>query len=109
MPYTCFDVSIDNTIAHIVMNRPEKRNAMVPEFWDELPEIIADIDDHARTRVIVWAAVERCPTRSSRIVRLRRRKNAPAIASCWQQREAGDVWRGIVPRRPAGCGRRRVE
>ncbi len=51
--YTCFDVSIENHIAHIVLNRPEKRNAMVPEFWDELPAIIADIDDHAKARVIV--------------------------------------------------------
>ena len=56
MPYTCFDVSIENNIAHIVMNRPEKRNAMVPEFWDELPAIIADIDDHAKARVIVLSS-----------------------------------------------------
>ena len=53
MPYTCFDVSIEDGIAHIVMNRPEKRNAMVPEFWDELPAIVAGIDDHAQARVIV--------------------------------------------------------
>ena len=51
--YNCFDVSIADGIAHIVMNRPEKRNAMVPEFWDELPEIISDIDDNAEARVIV--------------------------------------------------------
>ena len=45
MTYECFDVTIENQIAHIVMNRPEQRNAMVPAFWDELPQIIADIDD----------------------------------------------------------------
>ena len=53
MSYTCFDVSIEDNIAHIVMNRPEKRNSMLPVFWDELPEIIADIDHNRKARVIV--------------------------------------------------------
>lgn len=53
MSYKCFDVSIENNIAHIVMNRPEKRNAMIKEFWTELPEIIRDIDNNAKARVIV--------------------------------------------------------
>jgi enoyl-CoA hydratase len=26
---------------------------MIPEFWDELPAIVTDIDDHSRARVIV--------------------------------------------------------
>jgi enoyl-CoA hydratase len=51
--YTCFDVSIDNNIAHIVLNRPEKRNSMIPAFWNELPEIIRDIDHNAKARVIL--------------------------------------------------------
>ena len=50
---SCFEVSIDNHIAHIVMNRPEKRNSMTPAFWDELPRIIDDIDPDAATREIV--------------------------------------------------------
>lgn len=53
MGHVCFDVSIENKIAHIVMKRPEKRNSMIPEFWDELPEIIEDIDFGAKARVIV--------------------------------------------------------
>jgi len=51
--FSCFDVQIDDNIAHIILNRPEKRNSMIPAFWDELPEIIKDIDDNARARVIV--------------------------------------------------------
>lgn len=51
--YKCFDVSIENNIAHIVMSRPEKRNAMIKEFWEELPDIIRDIDNNAKARVIV--------------------------------------------------------
>ncbi len=53
MSYTCFDVSINNHIAHIKLNRPEKRNAMIAEFWTELPEIIRDIDGGSKARVIV--------------------------------------------------------
>ena len=53
MNYTCFDVTIENNIAHIVLNRPEKRNSMNVAFWDELPAIIQDIDNESRARVIV--------------------------------------------------------
>jgi enoyl-CoA hydratase len=51
--YRCFDVTLEDKIAHIVMKRPEKRNSMIPEFWDELPAIIRDIDDDAGARAIV--------------------------------------------------------
>ena len=44
MIYKCFEVSVENKIAHIVLNRPEKRNSMIPEFWDELPEIVEELD-----------------------------------------------------------------
>ena len=51
--FECFDVSIANQIAHICLNRPEKRNSMIPAFWDQLPAVVADIDANARARVIV--------------------------------------------------------
>ncbi len=53
MTYQCFDLSIQDNIAHIKLNRPEKRNSMSPEFWQELQEIVRDIDQNARARVIV--------------------------------------------------------
>lgn len=53
MSYQCFNVSIQDEVAHVVLNRPEKRNSMNPDFWRELPEIINDIDGNARARVIV--------------------------------------------------------
>ena len=53
MSYRCFNVTIEDKVAHIVMSRPEKRNSMIPEFWDELPEIIHDLDDNAKARAIV--------------------------------------------------------
>lgn len=53
MSYECFKVEISDNIAHVVLNRPDKRNAMNLAFWRELPEIIHDIDDNAKARVIV--------------------------------------------------------
>ena len=44
MTYQCFDVTIADQIAHIVLNRPDKRNSMIRAFWDELPRIVEDID-----------------------------------------------------------------
>jgi enoyl-CoA hydratase len=56
MSYKCFVVSIENNIAHVVLNRPEKRNSMNQDFWRELPEIIRDIDEGAKARVIVLSS-----------------------------------------------------
>jgi len=53
MSYECFKVSIEDNIAHIILSRPEKRNAMNRAFWDELPKIVEDIDDNSKARVIV--------------------------------------------------------
>lgn len=51
--YECFKVEITDQIAHIVLNRPDKRNSMNPAFWDELPVIVEDIDAGSKARVIV--------------------------------------------------------
>lgn len=56
MTWECFDVRIENRIAHLVMNRPEKRNCMSASFWTELPAIVRDIDENAKARVIVLSS-----------------------------------------------------
>ncbi|MEM9171126.1 MAG: enoyl-CoA hydratase-related protein [Pseudomonadota bacterium] len=53
MSYECFDVDVRDGVAHLVMCRPEKRNSMNIAFWQELPEIVRDIDQNAKARVIV--------------------------------------------------------
>lgn len=53
MGHKCFDVQIDNKVARIILNRPDKRNSMIPEFWDELPAIVEEIDGGSKARVIV--------------------------------------------------------
>ncbi|MEQ8746040.1 crotonase/enoyl-CoA hydratase family protein [Pyruvatibacter sp.] len=52
----CFEVSIKDHIAHIRLNRPEKRNAMIRSFWSELPQIVNGIDAEASARVIVLSS-----------------------------------------------------
>ena len=51
--FETFDLTIENDIAHICLNRPEKRNSMIPSFWEDLPTTVRDIDDNAKARVIV--------------------------------------------------------
>ena len=42
--YSCFEVQINDGIAHLIMNRPDQLNSMTRIFWKELPEIVKDID-----------------------------------------------------------------
>ena len=51
--YECFEVTIDDNVAHIRLIRPEKRNSITTEFWEELPALVADIDNNSKARVIV--------------------------------------------------------
>ena len=53
MGYTCFDVSESDHVAHLQLNRPDKLNSMIPEFWTELPEIVRGISAEGRARAIV--------------------------------------------------------
>ncbi|MGD9966737.1 MAG: crotonase/enoyl-CoA hydratase family protein [Hyphomonadaceae bacterium] len=56
MTESCFAVSIENNVAHIVLNRPKAFNAMPRPFWNELPAIVNEINDHAKARVIVLSS-----------------------------------------------------
>ena len=51
--YQCFDVSIEDKIAHIRLSRGDALNTMTRDFWNELPEIVNAINDEALARVIV--------------------------------------------------------
>ena len=56
MTESCFSLSIENNVAHIVLNRPKAFNAMPRAFWNELPVIVNDINDNAKARVIVLSS-----------------------------------------------------
>ena len=51
--HSCFNVSIEDKIAHITLSRGEAMNTMTKEFWNELPAIVREIDRDALARVIV--------------------------------------------------------
>lgn len=53
MTYRCFNLEIEDNVAHLQMKRGAELNTMVPEFWQELPEIVRDIDLNAKARVLV--------------------------------------------------------
>ena len=51
---TCFELHIDKHIAHLVMNRPERLNALDMTVWRELDEVLHQLhqSNHARALVI---------------------------------------------------------
>jgi enoyl-CoA hydratase len=51
--WTCFNVTIEDKVAHIQLKRPDALNTMIREFWRELPRIVRDISDYALARCIV--------------------------------------------------------
>ncbi len=46
-------VEIEQGVASLVLNRPEKINALGRAFFTELPRVLADLEDSAEVRVIV--------------------------------------------------------
>ena len=53
MSYNAFLVSIENNVAHLRINRPDKANAMNEDFWKEIPLIFNELEENNEVRVIV--------------------------------------------------------
>jgi enoyl-CoA hydratase len=53
MAYECLEVTQEQGIAHIRLNRPERLNTMTREFWLEIPRVIRELDTAGGTRVAV--------------------------------------------------------
>lgn len=53
MTFKCFELEINNGVAHLQMSRPQKSNAMNADFWAELPEIIGQLDASGNVRVCI--------------------------------------------------------
>lgn len=49
-------IDIDGHVATLWLDRPEKRNAMGPDFWADLPMAMAAIESEPDIRVVVLAA-----------------------------------------------------
>jgi len=50
---TCFALSINNHVAHLVLNKPEAMNTMHPTFWRELDEVLTHLHREGSARALV--------------------------------------------------------
>lgn len=46
-----FRVERDGPVARLIMNRPDKANGMTPDFWADLPRLLASLDRDETVRV----------------------------------------------------------
>ncbi|MCB0845692.1 MAG: crotonase/enoyl-CoA hydratase family protein [Bacteroidetes bacterium] len=53
MNYQTFALTIENHIAQVVFNRPDKANALNQQAWDEMKAIFEELDKNEEVRVIV--------------------------------------------------------
>lgn len=51
--YETFLVNIENHIAHIAFNRPNKANSLAQKGWEEMKALFEELDDNPEVRVIV--------------------------------------------------------
>ena len=49
----CFSLTIENHIAHLVLNRAEALNTMGPRFWSELDTVLTDLHKNSAARALV--------------------------------------------------------
>ena len=49
----CFSLTIENHIAHLVLNRAEALNTMGPRFWGELDTVLTDLHKNSAARALV--------------------------------------------------------
>ncbi len=56
---TFFNVSIDGSVVHLEMNRPDKANGMSPDFWEDLPELARAVDADSSIRCMVLSGAGR--------------------------------------------------
>ena len=58
MSYSFYRISKEEQIAWVYLNRPEKKNAMGPDAWRELPLVAAELDQDRSLGVVEPATCE---------------------------------------------------
>ena len=56
MESTFFKVEIDGSVAHLILAKPEKANAMSPDFWEDLPRLTKELGNNPEIRAMVISA-----------------------------------------------------
>ena len=50
---TCFRLTLEGHVAHLVLNRPDALNTMGPVFWRELDDVLTALHDDGHARALV--------------------------------------------------------
>ncbi len=50
---SCFETTVKDKVAYVTLNRPDKRNSLIPSFWSEFPSEIQRLSSSGAARVIV--------------------------------------------------------
>ena len=53
---SCFKIKIDNHVAWLILNRPEKRNTMGLSFFSEIEDLFDELDRDPNVRVVIIKA-----------------------------------------------------
>ncbi|MEM7268395.1 MAG: enoyl-CoA hydratase-related protein, partial [Pseudomonadota bacterium] len=56
MESSFFKIERDGAVAHLIMAKPERANAMSPDFWDDLPRLTRALAEDGETRAMVISA-----------------------------------------------------
>ncbi|NWE77790.1 enoyl-CoA hydratase-related protein [Pseudomonas yamanorum] len=54
--YECFAISVENGIAHLLLNRPEKSNSLTRAFWSDLPAVVDELSRSGKVRAMIISA-----------------------------------------------------
>lgn len=57
MAYQTMSLTVENHIAHIQLNRPDAYNSMIMEFWQDMVDVFAEIEQTAEARVVVISSM----------------------------------------------------
>ena len=59
MNYQTLAVSVADGVANVVLNRPDKSNAMNRQMWDDIRDVFRKLDDMPEARVVVLSGAGR--------------------------------------------------
>ncbi|MEM8785793.1 MAG: enoyl-CoA hydratase-related protein [Pseudomonadota bacterium] len=51
-----FDLTLEDGIAHLTLNRPDSFNSMTKEFWSDLPATVTELSEGGEARVLVLSS-----------------------------------------------------
>jgi len=56
MSFETLEIKVENSVAEVVLNRPDKANAMNRAFWTEIKQAFEELDQNSKVRVIILRA-----------------------------------------------------